>query len=139
MTMSAAREKDQADFDLERFIDLFDQALTSKDPRVINALRQLMMMVALTAPETYNSPAVDRRRGPLRQVIDDIGNLTRRIERIEESQYANQKSEEWSKIDAMKNLVGANYAKSLTPAPLTIDQNKLAKLAMDIPSLKNQL
>ena len=27
--MSAAREKDQADFDLERFVDMFDEALTS--------------------------------------------------------------------------------------------------------------
>ena len=36
--MGAAREKDQADFDLEQFIDLFDEALTSNDPRVKQAL-----------------------------------------------------------------------------------------------------
>ena len=30
----ASREKDQADFDLESFIDLFDEALTSDDPSV---------------------------------------------------------------------------------------------------------
>ena len=46
--MAAGREKDQADFDLERFIEMFDEALTSNDERVINALRSLMMMVILT-------------------------------------------------------------------------------------------
>jgi hypothetical protein len=39
--MGAAREPDQADFDLERFIDLFDEAMTSKDPRVVETLRSL--------------------------------------------------------------------------------------------------
>jgi len=29
--MGAAREPDRADFDLERFIEMFDEALTSKD------------------------------------------------------------------------------------------------------------
>ena len=29
---TAAREKDSADFDLESFIELFDEALTSDDP-----------------------------------------------------------------------------------------------------------
>ena len=46
--MSAAREKDEADFDLERFTEMFDRAMTSDDPRVKNALRQLMMMIILT-------------------------------------------------------------------------------------------
>jgi len=48
--MSAAREKDQADFDLERFVDMFDTAMTSNDPRVVETLRKLMMIVALTRP-----------------------------------------------------------------------------------------
>ena len=42
--MGAARESDQADFDLERFIDLFDDAMTSKDPRVVETLRNLLML-----------------------------------------------------------------------------------------------
>ena len=48
--MSAAREKDSADFDLERFVDMFDEALTSQDPRVMDSLRSLMMIVTLTRP-----------------------------------------------------------------------------------------
>jgi hypothetical protein len=80
--MSAAREKDQADFDLERFIDMFDEALTSQDPRVMNALRSLMMMVTLTRPET-SSTVHDRREGPLRRLFEDMQHLNRRMHEIE--------------------------------------------------------
>ena len=81
LIMGAAREADQADFDLERFIDMFDEALTSQDPRVINALRSLMMMVTLTRPET--SPVHDRREGPLRRLFEDVQHLNRRVHEIE--------------------------------------------------------
>ena len=80
--MSAAREKDQADFDLERFVDMFDEALTSQDPRVINALRSLMMIVTLTRPE--KSLMHDRREGPLRRLFEDMNHLNRRMHDMEE-------------------------------------------------------
>lgn len=82
--MSAAREKDQADFDLERFVDMFDEALTSRDPRVMDALRGLMMMVTLTRPESRDSGLHDRNSGPLRRMYEDMSHLHRRIERVEE-------------------------------------------------------
>jgi hypothetical protein len=77
--MSASREKDSADFDLDRFINMFDEALTSQDPRVIDALRGLLMIVALTRPEarTYVE------RGPLRRLVDDVTNLNRRLGAVE--------------------------------------------------------
>jgi hypothetical protein len=82
--MSAAREKDQADFDLERFVDMFDEALTSRDPRVMDALRGLMMMVTLTRPESRDSGLHDRNSGPLRRMFEDLNHLHRRVERMEE-------------------------------------------------------
>jgi len=85
--MSAAREKDQADFDLERFIDMFDEALTSKDPRVVNALRSLMMMVTLTRPESNDAGMLNRQRGPLRRLYEDIYHLNNRLGRIEEDHH----------------------------------------------------
>ncbi len=81
--MSAAREKDQADFDLERLVDMFDEALTSQDPRVIDSLRSLMMIVTLTKPESRDSGLHDRNSGPLRRMIEDINHLHRRLERVE--------------------------------------------------------
>jgi hypothetical protein len=82
--MSAAREKDQADFDLERFVDMFDEALTSQDPRVMNALRSLMMMVTLTRPESRDSGLHDRNHGPLRRLYEDVNHLNSRLYRLEE-------------------------------------------------------
>ena len=81
--MGAAREKVQADFDLERFIEMFDEALTSNDERVVNALRSLMMMVILTKSEVRD-PMGDRNIGPLRQIYDDMHNLNRRMHDMDE-------------------------------------------------------
>ena len=81
--MGAAREPDQADFDLERFINLFDEAMTSKDPRVIETLRSLMMIVALTRPET-GTVSIDRNQGPLRRLFEDMHNLNRSVGRLQE-------------------------------------------------------
>jgi hypothetical protein len=82
--MSAAREKDQADFDLERFVDMFDEALISQDPRVINALRSLMMMVTLTRPESRDRGLHDRNHGPLRRLYEDVNHLNSRLHRMED-------------------------------------------------------
>jgi hypothetical protein len=81
--MSAARDPDQSDFDLEQFINMFDEALTSRDPRVIDALRGLMMMVTLTRSETRDVME-DRRTGPLRRLVEDVNALNRRIAHLEE-------------------------------------------------------
>jgi hypothetical protein len=80
--MGAAREADQADFDLDRFIDMFDEAMTSKDPRVIETLRSLMMIVTLTRPEATTKH--DRLTGPLRRLYDDMYNLNRRMSQMDE-------------------------------------------------------
>jgi hypothetical protein len=77
--MSASREKDSADFDLDRFINMFDEALTSQDPRVIDALRGLLMIVTLTRPEARTST----ERGPLRRLVNDVTNLNRRLGVVE--------------------------------------------------------
>jgi len=80
--MGAAREKDQADFDLERFVNMFDEAMTSDDPRVMETLRSLMMIVTLTRPESYdvNNP----RKGPLRRAFEDQNHMWKRFEQMEE-------------------------------------------------------
>lgn len=102
--MGAAREATQADFDLERFIDMFDEALTSNDERVVNALRSLMMMVILTKSEV--EARHDRNRGPLRQLFDDMHTLNRRMHTMEEGmreiQHNNYSRQEKYKWDDLK-------------------------------------
>lgn len=81
--MSAMREKDQADWDLERCFEMFDEALISKDERVVNALRNLLMVVTLTAPESDLS-GIDSRQGPLRRMIEDQKDLIHRLMDVED-------------------------------------------------------
>ena len=78
-----AREPDQADFDLERFINMFDEALSSQDPRVIDALRNLLMIVTLTRPEVRERQ--DRNSGPLRRLFEDMHHLNRRMYDLEDT------------------------------------------------------
>ena len=80
--MGAARVPDQADFDLERFVSMFDEAMVSQDPRVMRTLRDLMMIVTLTRPESdeMTSP----RKGPLRRAFEDMNHLWKRLEQMEE-------------------------------------------------------
>lgn len=84
MAMSGAmREKDAADFDLERFTEMFDRAMTSSDPRVKNALRQLMMMVILT-DEGDHEAKQRASHGPLRRLQEDMREQFRWIKRLEQ-------------------------------------------------------
>jgi hypothetical protein len=80
----AMREKDSADYDLERLTELFDTALTSDDPRVKNALRQLMMMVILTSTdhEDHDKQRLTSRVGPMRRMQEDIVDLRRALESV---------------------------------------------------------
>lgn len=81
--------KTQADFDLERMIDMLDEAMTSDDPRVLECLRNLMMIVALVKPEVRGEHHA-RRNGPLRQLFEDMKHLNRRLTKVEEELTAQQ-------------------------------------------------
>ena len=77
--MPGIREKDSSDFDLELFIELFDEALTSDDPNVQKTLQHLMVIVALAR----NHAKHDHREGPMRRLFDDQRNIIRRLDRLE--------------------------------------------------------
>lgn len=76
----SSREKDSSDFDLEQFVDLFDTAMSSDNPAVQRALKNLLMIAALVDGDTKPE---DRVKGPLRRLVDDIQNLNRRISHLE--------------------------------------------------------
>lgn len=80
----AFREKDQADFDLETFIDLFDTAMTSDNPAVKKALKNLILISTLVDAKSDHG----LRQGPLRRAIEDIKHLNQRLTNLEmEKQY----------------------------------------------------
>ena len=80
--MSAVREKDQADFDLETFVDLFDTAISSDNPAVQRALKNLLMIAAIVNSEDADA---GMRHGPLRRVLEDQKHILRRLEQVENS------------------------------------------------------
>lgn len=92
----AMREKDSSDYDLERLTELFDQALTSDDPRVKNALRQLMMMVILTSDDHEDKDkGLYERRGPMRRMQEDLNDLRRAVADLRHEIQNLQKLNAW--------------------------------------------
>jgi hypothetical protein len=75
----AFREKDQADFDLETFVDLFDTAMSSDNPAVKRALKNLILISALVDAKSEH----EIRVGPLRRLVEDIKHLNQRLQTLE--------------------------------------------------------
>jgi hypothetical protein len=126
--MSAARNPDQSDFDLERFINMFDEALTSRDPRVIDALRGLMMMVTLTRSETRDVME-DRRTGPLRRLVEDMNDLHRRIAHLENTQSRYGAKADQERYEYQKAYQEYDYKLSHIPESLlaTLNEGRVLK------------
>jgi hypothetical protein len=112
--MSAAREKDQADFDLERFVDMFDEAMTSQDPRVMDSLRSLMMMVLLTRPEIKTEHS--RNNGPLRRLFEDMNHLNRRMHDMEDKVNAMSRSSDSAENFSYTHYPDKKYAMTAAQA-----------------------
>lgn len=83
-TKMPSREKDQADFDLEQFVDLFDTAMSSDNPTVRRAFKNLLLVAAVADAEESQREGL--RQGPLRRLIEDQRNIIRRLETIERNQ-----------------------------------------------------
>ena len=88
-TSMPSREKDQADFDLETFVDLFDTALSSDNPAVQRAFKNLLMIAAIVGAEDSEA---GMRQGPLRRVLEDQKNILSRLSRIENEKHYTQGS-----------------------------------------------
>lgn len=65
-------------FDIEKFIDLFDTAMTSDNPTVRRAFKNLLIVAALVDSETP-----PRMAGPLRGLYKQIDELRDRVSKIE--------------------------------------------------------
>lgn len=104
----SSRNKEQSDFDLETFIDLFDEILSSEDPRLTRAFQDLLIIATLVRSSDNKQAELFERRGPLRRLFDDVANINRRVNTLE-----NQK--QFDDIAIMKPGYG-NYPKiTITP------------------------
>ena len=127
-----AREPDQADFDLERFVDMFDEAMTSKDERVINALRSLMMIVTLTRPEVKME--MGRNTGPLRRLFEDVQHINRRVYDLEDTirRVARPSQEKAYQEEAYKAKIAMQASQDMAQH---IDQNLINTLKIKAQGL----
>jgi hypothetical protein len=131
--MGASREKDSADFDLDRFIRMFDEALTSEDPRVIDALRGLLMIVTLTRPEARTSV----ERGPLRSLVNDVTNLNRRLGIVENRVLA-EREQAVSTTDKYNGTAFGQIESRLYPREVWEQDQQIQKLNQSIKGLVNK-
>lgn len=74
-------------FDLKTFIDLFDFALGSDDPRVARALQDLLIITALIRNKEDDDSDTVYPKGPLARSLEDIelklSSLRQRLDRLE--------------------------------------------------------
>jgi hypothetical protein len=114
----AMREKDSADYDLERLTELFDEALTSDDPRVKNALRQLMMIVVLTSEdhEDREKQRLTGRAGPMRRMQEDLRDLMRTVQDLKHEIQNLQKQAAWGGGYRTADYTGGFRAQTATDA-----------------------
>ena len=124
--MSASRAKTQEDFDLDRMIGMLDEAVMSDDPRVQDCVRRLMVTVALTRPESR-----DRLRGlgPLRQVLEDVRNLNRRLERLEHEVQKSASSDQWEAKKHELDMIKPQWMITPPAEPLPLVGQYLGLLA----------
>lgn len=114
----AMREKDSSDYDLERLTELFDEALTSDDPRVKNALRQLMMMVILTSDDHEDKDkGMYGRRGPMRRMQEDLNDLRRAVADLKHEIQNIQKMNAWGggyRADSTSGMKAQDYGTAIS-------------------------
>jgi len=122
--MNEMREKQAEDYDLERLIEMLDTAMMSRDPRVKNALRQLMMMVILT--DSGDHEADIRDKGPLQTMFEDVRDLRHRIHEIERRMLAIYPRESEDSRPRGYNIGGMGS----TPHPQWPVQSMMEKLAL---------
>jgi len=67
------------DQELEQLADLFDQAMTSDNPTVKRAFRNLLMVAAIDNPDNAHP-------GPMRDLLNRVNRLETRISQLEQHQ-----------------------------------------------------
>jgi hypothetical protein len=102
---------DDKDLDLDAFINMFDAAMTSDNPAVKKALKNLLLITTVVGTDT---PEV--KVGPLRKLMDDMNSLSNRMTVVESQQYFNLNNNMYSTTAS----VNSNLSYSITTSdPIT--------------------
>lgn len=79
---------DKEEFDLEAFVDLFDTAMTSNNPALKKAFKNLLLIAAMI--DTSNG--LIREAGPLRHLLNRIEDLQNRVSVLETDRFLNRQT-----------------------------------------------
>lgn len=71
------------EFDLEKFVDMFDTAMCSDNPTVQKCFKNLLLVVAIAHAEDVT----DKTDGPLRGLVRRIDELERKLSNLEYLQH----------------------------------------------------
>lgn len=73
-------DENNSDFDLEKFVDLFDTAMSSTNPAVQRAFKNLLLVSTIVDSDKTKESIVT---GPLRRLVEDVKHLSSRVQTLE--------------------------------------------------------
>jgi len=114
--------------DLRHLIEVLDVALSSDNPAVKDSLQKLLMIATLVSTEK----PVDRLRGPLSRIFEEISTLRDKVRRLENEVAPLRGSRSDPELERMKRAI-AGYPKPLSypdkwEMPAKMDPEFLKKL-----------
>mgnify|MGYP003341701545 FL=1 len=100
-------------FDLNKFIDMFDTAMNSDNPTVKKCFNNLLLVVAIAHAEEDVDNIKGNKIGPLRELVMKVDELERRILKIE---YINQVNMQPPQSPFTQTWTTTPYSISSTPS-----------------------
>lgn len=88
------------DFDLEKFVDLFDTAMTSDNPTIKKAFKNLMIVATLVTAEN------ETKTGPLKQLLKTVDDLKSRVAVLESSKQYSYAYPQWNNTYPTVSTIG---------------------------------
>ena len=105
----------QEEFDLHRFVELFDIAMSSDNPSVKKCLQNLMMVAALVHAE--DGPV---KLGPMKSLIDEVKTLS---VRVRESELRAENAQRRFDNTMAGGIGGMSYSSNSSITPMTYSIN----------------
>jgi len=108
--------------DLEQWVDIFDKALTSRDPIVKEQLSKLLMIAALA---TSDSSAAER--GPFRSMLEEMADMRCEIRNIQSNinrndQYRSQFADQQDYMSKYTSMARQDMMKKMAMPSINISE-----------------
>lgn len=118
-------DENDSDFDLEKFVDLFDTAMTSTNPTVQRAFKNLLLVSTIADSKPHDKVI---SKGPLRKLVEDVKQLTARVSTLEYNLMS--ASQTYYRNNTTTAIPAVKYYNTITTAgtalPSTASQNDIS-------------